>query len=117
MPVKYSIVVAFFASFVKCTAESTPSLACVWHRSLSSRGVRVRYSPASFAPVLPSSCALPRMPPDGNRSSQRAPPAVVRAGNGFSLKEVAQHNTPGDCWLVLRGKVYDVSQWCESAAA
>ena len=57
------------------------------------------------------------MPPDGNRSSQRAPPAVVRAGNGVSLKEVAQHNTPGDCWLVLRGKVYDVSQWCEAAAA
>jgi hypothetical protein len=57
------------------------------------------------------------MPPDGNRASQRAPPAAVRAGNGFSLKEVAQHNTPGDCWLVLRGKVYDVSQWCEGEAA
>ena len=57
------------------------------------------------------------MPPDGNRASQRTPPTVVRAGSSFSLKEVAQHNTPGDCWLVLRGKVYDVSQWCEAAAA
>ena len=69
----------------------------------------------SFAP--PSQRAKPRMPPDGNRASQRAPPTVVRGGAAFSLKEVAQHNTPGDCWLVLRGKVYDVSQWCEAAAA
>jgi hypothetical protein len=52
------------------------------------------------------------MPPDGNSASQRRLPPVVRAGSGFSLKEVAQHNTPGDCWLVVRGKVYDVSQWC-----
>ena len=55
------------------------------------------------------------MPPDGNSASQRRLPPVVRASSGFTLKEVARHNTPDDCWLVVRGKVYDVSQWCGAA--
>jgi cytochrome b involved in lipid metabolism len=27
----------------------------------------------------------------------------------FSLAEVAKHNKPEDCWVVIRGKVYDVT--------
>lgn len=35
---------------------------------------------------------------------------VQRAkGQKFSLAEVAKHRTPGDAWMVCRGKVYDVS--------
>lgn len=26
-------------------------------------------------------------------------------------KTVQQHNTPDDCWVVIKGKVYDVSGW------
>ena len=29
----------------------------------------------------------------------------------FSLEEVAQHNSPTDCWLIVRRKVYDVTSW------
>ena len=29
----------------------------------------------------------------------------------FTLADVAQHSTPGDCWLIVRGKVYDVTGW------
>ncbi len=29
----------------------------------------------------------------------------------ISLKELARHNTPDDCWLLVKGKVYDVSGW------
>ena len=29
----------------------------------------------------------------------------------YSLKEVARHNSPDDCWLVIHGNVYDVTKW------
>jgi len=29
----------------------------------------------------------------------------------YSLQEVAKHDVPKDCWLIIRGKVYDVSTW------
>lgn len=34
-------------------------------------------------------------------------------GKLFTLSEVAQHNTSKDCWLVISGKVYDVSKFME----
>ncbi len=30
---------------------------------------------------------------------------------GISLSEVAEHNLRDDCWLVIHGKVYDVTDW------
>jgi hypothetical protein len=29
----------------------------------------------------------------------------------FSLQEVALHNSPTDCWLIVRKKVYNVTPW------
>lgn len=29
----------------------------------------------------------------------------------YSLASVAKHNTPEDCWVIVRGKVYDVTPW------
>ena len=29
----------------------------------------------------------------------------------FSLQEVALHNSPTDCWLIIRKKVYNVTPW------
>ncbi|KAK4751066.1 hypothetical protein SAY87_004548 [Trapa incisa] len=38
-------------------------------------------------------------------------------GNGggkvYTLAEVSQHNTSKDCWLVIHGKVYDVTKFLE----
>ncbi|XP_047329709.1 cytochrome b5 [Impatiens glandulifera] len=34
-------------------------------------------------------------------------------GKVFSLADVSQHNTPKDCWLVIGGKVYDVTKFLE----
>jgi len=29
----------------------------------------------------------------------------------FALEEVARHDSPSDCWLIIHGKVYDVTKW------
>nr|ANQ46484.1 cytochrome b5 [Santalum album] len=35
------------------------------------------------------------------------------AGKVFTLAEVSEHHTPQDCWLVINGKVYDVTKFLE----
>ncbi len=34
----------------------------------------------------------------------------------FSLAEVSLHSTEDDCWIIVRGKVYDVSGWAKQHA-
>ncbi|KAJ9548016.1 hypothetical protein OSB04_020559 [Centaurea solstitialis] len=34
-------------------------------------------------------------------------------GKVFTLKEVAEHNDPKDCWLIIHGKVFDVTKFLE----
>ncbi|OAY32789.1 cytochrome b5 [Manihot esculenta] len=34
-------------------------------------------------------------------------------GKVFNLPEVSEHNTHKDCWLVIEGKVYDVTKFLE----
>ena len=31
----------------------------------------------------------------------------------YSAEEVAKHSTPDDCWMVIEGKVYDVSEYVD----
>ncbi|KAJ7569291.1 hypothetical protein O6H91_01G070600 [Diphasiastrum complanatum] len=33
------------------------------------------------------------------------------SGKKYTRKEVMAHSTPEDCWLVIAGKVYDVTKW------
>ncbi|XP_062109116.1 cytochrome b5 [Humulus lupulus] len=34
-------------------------------------------------------------------------------GKVFTLAQVSEHNTPKDCWLIINGKVYDVTKFLE----
>ena len=34
-------------------------------------------------------------------------------GSTYTWDEVRQHTSPGDLWLVIDNKVYDVSQWMD----
>jgi cytochrome b involved in lipid metabolism len=33
------------------------------------------------------------------------------AKKGYSLDDVASHNTTGDCWMAIHGKVYDITTY------
>ena len=37
--------------------------------------------------------------------------AHLAAGKSFTLEEVAQHKTDKDCWVVVNGKVLDVTDF------
>lgn len=39
------------------------------------------------------------------------PTKLAKAAPVFTLKEVAVHSTPTDCWVIVHGKVYDVSEF------
>ncbi|KAA3454721.1 cytochrome b5-like [Gossypium australe] len=43
------------------------------------------------------------------------PPNRKMVGDGkmFTLAQVSEHNTPKDCWLIINGKVYDVTKFLE----
>ncbi|XP_050208259.1 cytochrome b5-like [Mercurialis annua] len=34
-------------------------------------------------------------------------------GKVYTLAEVSEHNTPKDCWLVIEGKIFDVTKFLE----
>lgn len=38
----------------------------------------------------------------------------MRLLRAFALEDVAKHNTPEDCWMVINGKVYDVTEFIAS---
>lgn len=44
-------------------------------------------------------------PPGAGQGSQAAPTA------SYTLAEVAQHDTAGDCWAAVDGGVYDLTRW------
>ncbi len=43
------------------------------------------------------------------QSEKRKDHAKVSAMRKISMQEVERHNTPDDCWVVINGKVYDLS--------
>ena len=32
----------------------------------------------------------------------------------YTMDQVAEHNTEGDCWTVLNGRVYDITKYASS---
>jgi len=40
-----------------------------------------------------------------------SPAADLPAVREITLEEIAGHSTPGDCWTVIGGKVYDLSDY------
>ena len=81
-----------------------------------------RSSPRAARLRLPRAAAPPHArPPDELGEHARSAPQCPEASGGqhsvcaspstFSAAEVGRHNRPADCWVVVRGRVYDVTAW------
>lgn len=40
-------------------------------------------------------------------------PIANKSGKTFTRQEVAKHNKPGDCWVVVDTAVYDLSKFAD----
>ncbi len=56
----------------------------------------------------PDSQQFQQTPQPNTDEKQNTPSATI-----FSLSEVAKHNNASDCWLIINGKIYDVSKYLE----
>jgi cytochrome b involved in lipid metabolism len=45
---------------------------------------------------------------EGQEASSSEP---AETSGVYSVQEVARHHSPSDCWLLIHGKVYDVTKW------
>ncbi len=43
--------------------------------------------------------------------NQTSEPENTQAGETFSIEEISTHNSPTDCWLLIDGKIYDVTNF------
>lgn len=50
------------------------------------------------------------------RASGASSPESETPLKKYTLEDVSLHSSPTDCWLVIWGKVYDVTRWYEPSA-
>ena len=68
-----------------------------------SKGVQIQVLPGVTASPTPTSVVTPTPTP--------SPTPTVRE---FTAAEVAQRNTPSNCWTIINSNVYDLTQWINS---
>lgn len=52
-----------------------------------------------------------REPANQQPMAATAERSVHPSGSGLDAARVAQHATPDDCWIIVRGRIYDVSRY------
>lgn len=65
-----------------------------------------------MAPHSPNVGEYALMATDGVRF-----PFAENQSEKYTLEDVSHHSAPTDCWLVIWGKVYDVTRWYASCSS
>jgi len=85
--------------------------------SLSGRSTSAPISAplSSSAPVSPSSStsSTSSSAPSSSAPAAKEPPKKRDTNQLYSLEEVAKHNKDDDCWVVVNGKVLDVTKFLD----
>ncbi len=63
-------------------------------------------------PQVPAAVATSTAPTTAKSDNKQNPaPTPVSTGAGFSMVEIAKHNSNSSCWSVVSGSVYDLTSW------
>ncbi len=68
----------------------------------------IAYASKMFAPVAPTTTSV-----SATTSVAKAPviQTTTHTSSDITRTRVAQHDTAGDCWLIVEGKVYDMTRF------
>lgn len=66
------------------------------------------------SPILPAPTTTQKEVEATTTETQKDDEIVALAKTGFTAAEVATHNSASDCWLILDGKVYEVTDFIPS---
>lgn len=66
------------------------------------------------SPILPAPTTTQKEVEATNTETHKDDEIVALAKTGFTAAEVAAHNSASDCWLILDGKVYEVTDFIPS---
>lgn len=72
---------------------------------------------AVFVLAWGSLAAFANWSPSALEPTSHAQPQAAANRGLLSVQDVARHSTPKDCWIVIRSKVYDVSDYIASHPA
>ena len=65
----------------------------------------------SSGPAATSAPATPATSAPAPAATSPSASSTADAGTTYTMAEVAKHNSQQDCWAVIDGGVYDLTQW------
>ena len=80
-----------------------------WVYAVGDSGAKSVWKGEIAAATAPAPAETPTPPP--TQSPSASPSASASDDGTFTSAEVATHNSAGDCWTSINGKVYDVTDW------
>lgn len=98
-------VAVFAAAFLLKSPES--QVASVAQPSVAT----TTQEPATESPAATGAPAKAVAEPAAPKPASAPAPAPAPAPQGYTLAQVAAHNSSSSCWSAINGKVYDLTSW------
>lgn len=94
-------------------AAAVAVLNLYWVYAVGDSGAKSVWKSEIAAATAPTPTATPTATasPTASPTASASPSTSPSADGTYTAAEVATHNSAGDCWTSINGKVYDVTDW------